>query len=110
MIKNEKRSQVSLGYWPLNSHSWHLFKYDFWNVKVCLNPNMFLALDFLLSGITSFAMLPTITARAIRDPKCMCCSKSLQSARNILVTFCSVSLSFNKDQHLLKLPSRADSL
>lgn len=46
MIKNEKRSQVSLGYWPLNSHFWHLLKYDLCNVKFCLNLNVFLALDF----------------------------------------------------------------
>lgn len=89
MIKNEKRSQVSLGYWPLNSHSWHLFKYDLCNVKLCLNPNMFLALDILISGIA--ATLPTITARAVRDQEWTCGSKSSQSARSILMTFCSVS-------------------
>lgn len=85
MIKREKRSQVSLGYWPLSSHSWHSSKYDL--CKICLSPNMFLALVFLLSGIA--AILPTITARDIRD-QCMCDSKSSQSARSILVTFCSV--------------------
>lgn len=89
MIKSEKRSQVSLGYWPLSSHSWRSFKYDLCNVKICLSPNMFLALVFLLSGIA--AILLTITARAIRDPKCKCDSKSSQSARSSLVTFCSVS-------------------
>lgn len=69
MIKSEKRSQVSLGYWPLSSHSWHSSQYDLCNVKMCLSPTMFLALVFLLSGIA--AVLPTITARAIRDAKCM---------------------------------------